>query len=253
VVPDKCTALVEGLSAEDCEPYFGAAAAATGASFTACDKDGKTEILCKGVSAHASTPEKGCNAITAMLTLLGTMPFADSEGYRRLMALGKLFPHGDGLGKAAGIAMADEISGPLTNTLDILQYTLTGLSAATDCRASLCATDENLTQVLRKNTEALGLQLDEKSVLHAPHHVPADSPFVQTLLKVYEAYTGQKGEAIAIGGGTYAHHLKNGVAFGCTFPWSEDCHMHGDDEFANVEELLLCAQMFAQVIVDICG
>lgn len=253
VVPDRCTALVEGFSLKDCQSYFAAASTATGASFTASEGENGIEILCKGVSAHASTPEKGCNAITAMLTLLAQMPFVPGEGYQRLMGLGKLFPHGDGLGKAAGIAMEDEISGPLTNTLDILDYTLTSLSAATDCRASLCATPENLTQVLRANAKAAGLTLNEKSVLQPPHHVPADSPFVQTLLRVYEEYTGQKGEPIAIGGGTYAHHLKNGVAFGCAFPWSEDCHMHGDDEFVNLEELLLCAQMFAQVIVDICG
>lgn len=253
VVPDACTMVLEGLSAEECNPYLEQASAATGAFFTASEKDGRTEIFCKGVSAHASTPEKGCNAITASLTLLAMMPMADSEGYRSLLAMERLFPHGDGLGEAAGIAMSDEISGPLTNTLDILHYSLTELSAATDCRASLCATDENLTDVLRKKTADLGITLDEKCCLKAPHHVPADSPFVQTLLKVYEEYTGRKGEAIAIGGGTYAHHLQNGVAFGCTFPWSEDCHMHGNDEFTAVDELLLCAQMFAQVIADICG
>ena len=253
VVPDKCVTVLEGMTAAECAPYLKEATAATGAAFTAADIDGKTEIICKGLSAHASTPEKGNNAITATLTLLAMLPIADSEGYRSLLAMERLFPHGDGLGKAAGIAMCDEISGNLTNTLDILHYDVTSLSAATDCRASLCATDENLTEVLRKKTDDLGIKLDESCHLHAPHHVPADSSFVQTLLKVYEQYTGQKGKPIAIGGGTYAHHLQNGVAFGCTFPWSEDNHMHGDDEFVEMDELLLCAQMFAQVIADICG
>lgn len=252
VVPDRCTAVVEGLTAAQCETYF-SKVSATGAAFTAADKDGCTEISCKGVSAHASTPDRGCNAITAMLTLLAELPLADSEGHQRLLALGKLFPHGDGLGKAAGVAMSDEISGPLTYSLDILNYSLTKLSADTDCRASLCATDENLTNVLRKKAAELGLTLDEASVLRPPHHVPADSPFVQKLLQVYEDYTGKKGEAVAIGGGTYVHRLKNGVAFGCSFPWSEDCHMHGDDEFVQIDELLLCCQIFAQVIADICG
>lgn len=36
-----------------------------------------------------------------------------------------------------------------------------------------------------------------------------------TLLKCYEQYSGRKGECMAIGGGTYAHRLKNGVGLGC--------------------------------------
>ena len=32
--------------------------------------------------------------------------------------------------------------------------------------------------------------------------------------------------------------LKNGVAFGCTMPGTDN-NMHGDDEFAVVDELIL--------------
>ena len=253
VVPDRCAALVAGLTADDCDKFCQNVAASTGASFFLSElEDGQVQIVAKGVSAHASTPEKGCNAITAMLTLLTTMPF-EGEGFRQLCGLASLFPHGDGEGKAAGIAMGDEISGPLTITLDILHWDEQHFEAAADCRASLCATHENLVEPLRAAAAQRGFQMDESCHLNPPHHVPADSPFVQTLLRVYEEYTGQHGDPIAIGGGTYAHHLQNGVAFGCTFPWSADSHMHGDDEFVDLEELLLCAQMFAQVIVEICG
>ena len=80
-----------------------------------------------------------------------------------------------------------------------------------------------------------------------PHHVPADSDFVKTLLSAYEKYSGRKGECIAIGGGTYVHNLKNGVAFGAALPETEN-HMHGPDEFAVVDELTMSAKIFAQVI-----
>src|SRR5699024_11881884 len=95
--------------------------------------------------------------------------------------------------------------------------------------------------------------LDESCKLNEPHYVPADSPFIQTLLSAYEKYTGQKGKPLAIGGGIYTHHLKNGVAFGCKFSGSEDNHMHGNDEFVTIDELVLSAQIFAQVIVDLCA
>ena len=76
-------------------------------------------------------------------------------------------------------------------------------------------------------------------------------PF-SAILNIYERYTGQKGECLAIGGGTYVHDLKNGVAFGASMPGTEN-RMHGADEFAVVEELVTSAKMFAQAIVELCG
>ena len=67
-----------------------------------------------------------------------------------------------------------------------------------------------------------------------------------------ERYTGRKGGCQAMGGGTYVHSLKNGVAFGASMPGTDN-RMHGADEFAVVEELLVSAAMFAQIIVELCG
>ena len=75
---------------------------------------------------------------------------------------------------------------------------------------------------------------------------------MKTLLASYEEITGKKGEPIAIGGGTYVHDLKNGVAFGASMPGTDN-RMHGADEFAVIDDLVMSAKMFAQVIVEICG
>ena len=45
--------------------------------------------------------------------------------------------------------------------------------------------------------------------------------------------------------------MRNGVAFGCADP-TVDNHMHGADEFAVIDQLVLSAKIFAQVIIDIC-
>ena len=47
------------------------------------------------------------------------------------------------------------------------------------------------------------------------------------------------------------HHLKNGVAFGAAMPETEN-NMHGPDEFAVIDELLMSAKIFAQVITELC-
>jgi Acetylornithine deacetylase/Succinyl-diaminopimelate desuccinylase and related deacylases len=84
------------------------------------------------------------------------------------------------------------------------------------------------------------------------HHVPADSEFVQTLLRNLKEVTGITGEPEAIGGGTYVHNIPGGVAFGCTFPGTET-RMHGADEVIPLHQLMDSARVFAKVIIDLCG
>ena len=99
--------------------------------------------------------------------------------------------------------------------------------------------------------EAEGIVM-EGGEMTPPHHVPADSPLVETLLESYERYTGIKGKPLAIGGGTYVHHLKRGVAFGCEDP-AVDNHMHGDDEFMLLDVLFMSAKIFADAIIKLCN
>ena len=90
------------------------------------------------------------------------------------------------------------------------------------------------------------LQAVEKRVAvigqHAPHYVPKDHPLVKELMKTYREYTGRNDEPLAIGGGTYVHGLRNGVAFGCTMPGTDN-RMHGADENAVIDELVISAEM----------
>lgn len=104
--------------------------------------------------------------------------------------------------------------------------------------------------VLERNCEKLGLKL-EAGKMNKPHYVPADSPLVKELLACYEEATGEKGEAIAIGGGTYVHHIENGVAFGPVMP-GVDYSIHGPNEFAGLDDLLLCAEVYAKAIERLC-
>ena len=76
VVPGKARATVEGMDAEVLAKAAAAAGQETGVSFE-LEQDGSfTDITAVGKGAHASTPEEGNNAITALLVLLGKLPFA---------------------------------------------------------------------------------------------------------------------------------------------------------------------------------
>ena len=64
------------------------------------------------------------------------------------------------------------------------------------------------------------------------------------LLGAYEEETGLKGEAMAIGGGTYAKVLKQGVAFGAVFPDEEDL-AHLANEYERIDSLMLAMKIYA--------
>ncbi|MEY8338768.1 dipeptidase PepV [Lachnospiraceae bacterium 62-35] len=257
VLPGKAEAVIQGLSKEVLEQAAKAAEEKTGIrlemeyrDFTAAADDTMVTITAIGKGAHAASPEEGNNALTGLVTFINSLPLHESGAVKALKALGELMPHGDLYGKNLGVAMEDEISGKLTLVFSMLEVTEKGLEGWFDSRCSVCATDENMRQKVKANMEAKGIHFLSQSML-PPHHVDEDSRFIKTLLCVYEEYTGRKGECQSIGGGTYVHKLKNGVAFGAAMPGTENC-MHGADEFAVIDELALSAKIFAQVIVELC-
>lgn len=253
VVPDKCHMEIEGMRKTVAEIYCAGAKEETGVSFTVTELDKHTiAIDAQGEGAHAASPQGGNNAITAMLHLVSTMHLPDCPQVQALHGLHELIPHGDYLGEGLGVKMSDEISGELTLSLDIIHVTPTGLEAQFDCRSPLCANDQNMKYAAMQACAKNGLALKDVP-MKKPHHVPADTPFVKTLLHSYEKFTGVKdAKPLAIGGGTYCHEMKNGVAFGCTMPGTDN-RMHGNDEFAVVDELVVSVKIFADAIISLCG
>ena len=249
ILPGDASAGVEGLSMYDIQPVARNVTARTGIKFTFASEDGVTVIKAKGEASHAAWPEGGNNAITGLISLLCALPLADGDCKDALHQLNALLPHGDCKGRALGIAQEEPVAGPLTVAFSLLEITDTGLKGFFDSRVPLCATEENCLQPAKAAFEEKGFTFE--AVQGAPHHVPADSPFIKTLLRRYEEYTGLKGECLSTGGGTYVHDIPGGVAFGCTLP-GFDTHLHGPDERVRVSDLLLSARLFAHIIVDLC-
>lgn len=203
-------------------------------------------FFCSGKSGHASTPEKAENAITKFL-----------DEYNRefknplLCGLARLFPHGETDGKSCGLGFEDEVSGKMTCVLSMLNTEDGRLKGGIDIRFPLDRTLKEISGIICKSLESIGFEVDSCEGTE-PHITDEKSEFVQSLLRVYERVTGDKGHCIAIGGGTYVHEIDGGVAFGAEFP-NEDGHMHGADEFITEENLLKNAEIMAEAIIEICG
>lgn len=250
IVAQKAEALIEGMAVEEIERICREMAADMKVELTVVQEGDFVRLTVTGASAHACDPAAGNNANTAILAMLAALPLAESEGKQRICSLARLFPHGDYFGKALGIQMEDKVSGPLTCSFDILRYDAAQLSGSIDCRCPVCSNEENTSEVADRWLSECDLHLETTKMV-APHYVPEDLPFIQTLLRAYEEYTGMKGECWAMGGGTYVHGIENAVAFGACYPYT-DVRGHAADEFAVIEELMVSAQLFTQIIIDMC-
>ena len=251
IVPEEARAVVQGLSKTAVEEFAAACSEKTGVSFTVEGSGADVTIAARGLSTHASYPEDGNNALTALIELLAAMPFAPCEGFAKLLFLHSLLPHGDYHGKALGIAQEDELSGPLTCNLGIFRYGLDALEGGLDARCPICSNEENTSKVIEKALGAQGIGLSATKMV-LPHHVPEQLPFIQTLLRSFESYSGLTGECLSMGGGTYVHGMPNSVAFGAAFPDTET-YAHAADEYAVIEELVCCVKIFADIIIEMCS
>ena len=250
VVPGEAKALIAGASAETLKYQAEMTAEKTGTKISLEETADGVEVTVKGAFCHAASPENGNNALTALLVFLAEIEFTDATVNTLLGNLTKLFPHGDWNGKALGVDHEDEKSGKLTLSLNIFSYDGTVMKGAFDCRAPLCANEENTGNVIRNRLLGAGFAPDDNR-MYEPHHVPEESELVQTLLSCYEEVTGKREKPLAIGGGTYVHHIENGVAFGCADP-AVDNRMHGADEFMSVEQMKKSAVIFAMAILKLC-
>jgi succinyl-diaminopimelate desuccinylase len=183
--------------------------------------------------------------------MLAAMPFAQCRGFEYICALNRIFPHGDYYGEALGIKMSDEVSGELTLNFGVVEYEPTKISGNFDSRTPQCADAVDILGISTAELASEGFSVGTADLAKS-HVTGADTPFVQLLLSVYEQYTGEPGECLAIGGSTYVHGIPGGVVFGCGMP-GENNNVHGPNEFIDKEQLLMSAKMFAQVIIEMCA
>ncbi|MBR1556046.1 MAG: Sapep family Mn(2+)-dependent dipeptidase, partial [Oscillospiraceae bacterium] len=135
-------------------------------------------ISVNGESAHASTPEKGRNALTFLLEILNALHLEGQQG-EIIGKLAECFLYGETDGKSCGISASDELSGGLTEVLSVMKMNLTEMTAYVDIRFPVCCTGSEIISTMQK---ALAPVNAEALLCDEPHHTDENSPFVQTLL-----------------------------------------------------------------------
>ena len=247
-VPERAEAVVSGFEAEDIVNILGEYQLNGILLVVEKSNNNTVCIKVKGKGAHASTPEQGKNALTALIFLLSKLSL-DGDISEKLTALSELYPYGDSEGNGIGVSCSDKLSGGLTLVLSLADCSNGKLSFMTDCRFPVCRSSADIIPVMTEKLSKAGLS-GNAALVSEPHHADENSEMIQTLLAVYEDCTGKKGQCIAIGGGTYVHDTENGVAFGAE--WSDENNMHGADEFIGIDELTKDIEIYCEAILRLC-
>lgn len=190
------------------------------------------EYSAKGKMAHASKPELGVNAIFELIKQLDSAS-VDYSTSPLLSFISKEIVYSSPA-EYTGCSVTDE-SGSVTANPSVLNCSDSGESLVIDIRCPVTYQMSDIVAKLSATAESYGLTVEVLNQMD-PLYKSRDLPQIALLTEIWKSnmpsYSGYKPEylseytePIAIGGGTYARHMPNTIAFGIQAPWQEDqCH-----------------------------
>ncbi len=250
VVPGRARAVLTGPLAalEEVRRAAGCWKGGKGSSLdNFAENAGEVVLEMTGLSAHASLPEQGVSAVMSLVDFLVGLDLPDKV-LRPLKFLQTKIGH-EYDGQSLGLALSDVESGALTLCLGTMSFTDGELGFSIDIRYPVTKREEDVKPRLVEAMKGGGFRLQHDSH-KKPLFVPADSPLIRSLQKVYLEETRDEPRLLAIGGGTYAKEMPNIVAFGPEFP-GQDYVIHQPDERWAVEDIIRNAKIMASAIIEL--
>ena len=212
------------------------------------EESGKTIVEAEGIGAHGSTPGAGINAAILVLQSVKDNNFGGDFQTMVDFLLKKV--NTETAGESLGVHFLDEETGETTVNLGVVKYDGEEMSFTLELRYPGNTTKEEVDGIVRNAYASYGLEelgyTSQNSV-----YVSRDSELITKLMKVYREETGDvEGEALAIGGGTYAKEFPNMVAFGPIFPGDPDV-IHQPNECVEIGKLMKAMQITAGAILEL--
>jgi len=204
------------------------------------------EITSHGISSHGARPEKGLNAISIMMELLGKLPIVNED----MLDFIEFYNEQIGFeldGTKIGCGISDEVSGNLVFNVGKVNLDSEAGRLVINVRYPVTANEEDIYSSIMP-----ALNLHNFGIIRmknqAPIYFPEDYPMVKTLMDIYREQTGDlDSKPIVIGGGTYARATNNIVAFGATFPGEEEV-AHQKNEYISIDSLMRASKIYAEAI-----
>lgn len=196
----------------------------------------KEGIIFEGLACHGSTPAEGVNAALICLKAIGD--------YYNIPELSKIGGDlSDTTGKTFGCYTSSKLLGDSTFCVGIVNYEKGVLSFTVNFRYGETTNNKEIVDRFDAYFGTTSeMKEPSKHLLYDPK-----SELVQRLLMAYRKETKDKRPPLTTGGGTYAKHAPNTVAFGALFPGRVSV-MHEPDEYMPLKDFYLSAVIYARAI-----
>lgn len=207
------------------------------------------EIAVQGVSAHGARPELGVNAVSVMMDILGHINFANDD-MNSFIDFYNTHIGFETDGNSMGCGLSDEPSGRLVFNVGMIDMSQKSVNLTINIRYPVTFDEDKVYEAMMPviNRYDMGIVKGEHK---APIYMPADSPLISTLMKVYREQTGDMDTPpLVIGGGTYARAAGNIVAFGACMPGEEEM-AHQKNEYIKIDNLMLITRIYVQAIYEL--
>ncbi|MBQ9118278.1 MAG: Sapep family Mn(2+)-dependent dipeptidase [Clostridia bacterium] len=187
-----------------------------------------------GKSAHGSTPEKGANALYALLAFWKEFDDGAKQAYDALVL------------DALGLTNLQDETGKCTLSAGKAILVQNVLNVTLDVRFPATYKKEDVLTLFKQG----GVEAKELSY-QAPLYNSKTDGLITTLLGVYNQITGKNALPIAIGGGTYARAIEKGCAFGPEIE-GDEVTIHQPNEYITFERLRLLNRIYYEAIKRLC-
>ena len=191
-----------------------------------------------GRAAHASHPERGDNALVKLCRELDGK--IDSDFPALVLKTNRA---------DLDLELEDEVS-RLTLVPSLAEVDEEHAKLQGDIRFPVTMRSPEITARLERAYAGCTYTLTTR-VIDEPLYFPPETPFITALQSAYTEETGDTASRpLVIGGGTYAKHLPNTVAFGCSLP-GHNYGEHEIDEHCPEADLVVAAKILALAVVKL--
>ena len=197
-----------------------------------------TRFAAVGRAAHASHPERGDNALVKLCRELDGKVDSDFPALVLKTDRAKL-----------DLELEDAVS-KLTLVPSLAEVDEDHARLRGDIRFPVTMRSPEIVARLERAYAGCGYTLTAR-VVDEPLYFPPDTPFIAALQSAYAEVSGDRdSKPLVIGGGTYAKHLPNTVAFGCSLP-GKSYGAHEVDEHCDPAEFPIVTRILARAIVKL--
>jgi len=249
VVPGTASAYISKASPEDRKTVSDLAefyCAKSGYKLQVIPRGDGFEIYAEGIPAHSARPETGLNAISILMEFLGQLELQNPAA--EIAAFYNRYIGFELDGESFGCGLWDEPSGKLVFNAGMIDFTAESCSLSLNLRYPVLFTAEDVYTAMKPTLESGGFTAEEHKH-RKPLYVPADDPFIQTLLEIYQKHTGDmESKPLVKNYSSYAKAAEGIVAFGSARFNDEPETAHEANENISLDTFFRTCKMYADVI-----